>query len=109
MAQQTIVIEVPGKSISELEPTSSVSPNDVLPVVQGEETKKAPLEQVADLVKAGLGSAALKNVEDFAIPSAVTEAEAASQARDDAQNERIDSVEHGLVSIGSGADASFST
>ncbi len=46
MAQQTIVIEVPGTPISELEPTSSVSPNDVLPVVQGDQTKKAPLEQV---------------------------------------------------------------
>lgn len=42
MAQQTIVIEVPGTPISELEPTSSVSPNDVLPVVQGEQTKKRP-------------------------------------------------------------------
>lgn len=60
MAQQTIVIEVPGTPISELEQTSSVSLFDVLPVVQDGETKKAPLEQVSDLVKAGLGSAALK-------------------------------------------------
>ncbi|AIL81077.1 hypothetical protein IX87_21410 [Acinetobacter baumannii] len=109
MAQQTIVIEVPGTPISELEPTSSVSPNDVLPVVQGDQTKKAPLEQVADLVKSGLGTAALKNESDFATPAAVAEASQASQMRDDAQNERIDNVEHGLVSIGSGADASFST
>lgn len=109
MAQQTIVIEVPGKSISELEPTSSVSLDDVMPVVQDEETKKAPLNQVADLVKAGLGSAALKSETDFATPAAVVAASQASQMRDDAQNERIDNVEHGLVSIGSGADSSFST
>lgn len=106
---QTIVIEVPGKSISELEPTSSVSPDDVLPVVQGEDTKKAPLEQVADMVKAGLGSAALKNEDDFAKPDAVNAVAVASQIRDDAQNERIDSVEHGLVAIGNGADKSFAT
>ncbi|HAV5390978.1 TPA: exo-alpha-sialidase [Acinetobacter baumannii] len=109
MAQQTIVIEVPGTPISELEPTSSVSSEDVLPVVQGDQTKKAPLEQVADLVKSGLGTAALKNESDFATPSVVAEASQASQLRDDAQNERIDAVEHGLVSIGNGADASFST
>lgn len=108
MAQQ-IIIEVPGTKISELEETSSVSTNDVIPVVQDEQTKKAPLEQVADLVKAGLGSAALKDESDFATPAAVAEASNASQVRDDAQNERIDAVEHGLVSIGSGADASFST
>ncbi|MDC5354770.1 SGNH/GDSL hydrolase family protein [Acinetobacter baumannii] len=106
---QTIVIEVPGKSISELEPTSNVSPEDLLPVVQGDQTKKAPLEQVADMVKAGLGSAASKDVTDFATPAAVTAASQASQLRDDAQNERIDNLEHGLVSIGSGADSSFST
>ncbi|EPF6400677.1 SGNH/GDSL hydrolase family protein [Acinetobacter baumannii] len=108
MAQQ-IVIEVPGTKISELEKASSISRNDVTPVVQDDETKQAEIGLIADLVKSELGSAALKNESDFATPSAVTEAEAASQARDDAQNERIDSVEHGLVSIGSGADASFST
>ncbi|HDI5571475.1 TPA: SGNH/GDSL hydrolase family protein, partial [Acinetobacter baumannii] len=108
MAQQ-IVIEVPGTKISELEKASSISRNDVTPVVQDDETKQAEIGQIADLVISELGSAALKNESDFATPSAVTEAEAASQARDDAQNERIDSVEHGLVSIGSGADASFST
>lgn len=109
MAQQTIVIEVPGKSISELEPTSSVSPNDVLPVVQGEETKKAPLEQVADLVKAGLGSAASKNEEDFATPDTVLSVAQASQLRDDAQNERIDNVEFSVTTIANGTDASFNT
>lgn len=108
MAQQ-IVIEVPGTKISELEPTSSVSPNDVMPIVQGEETKKAPLEQVANLVKAGLGSAALKNESDFATPTSVSEVNEASLNRDDAQNERIDAVEYGLVAIGNGADKSFST
>ncbi|MCE6582988.1 hypothetical protein KSA13_08790 [Acinetobacter baumannii] len=109
MAQQTIVIEVPGTPISELEPTSSVSPNDVLPVVQGEQTKKAPLEQVADMVKTGLGSAALKNETDFATPAAVTAANAASQQRDDAINERVDNVEFSITTIANGADASFNT
>ncbi|WP_228269065.1 hypothetical protein [Acinetobacter junii] len=108
MAQQ-IVIEVPGTKISELEPTSSVSASDFLPVVQDEETKRAPLEQISELVKKGLGSAALKNASEFATPASVTSVNQASQLRDDAQNERIDSVEHGLVSIGNGADASFNT
>ncbi len=108
MAQQ-IVIEVPGTKISELEKTSSVSRGDVAPVVQGEVTKQADIGQISDFVKSELGSAALKNETDFATPAAVVEVSQASQLRDDAQNERIDNVEHGLVSIGSGADASFST
>lgn len=108
MAQQ-IVIEVPGTKISELEETSSVNENDVLPVVQNDETKKAPLKQIALLVKAGLGSAALKNESDFATPASVASASQASQARDDAQNERIDNVEFGLVSIANGSDRSFAT
>ncbi|EXS24379.1 GDSL-like Lipase/Acylhydrolase family protein [Acinetobacter baumannii 573719] len=108
MAQQ-IVIEVPGTKISELEKTSSVSRGDVAPVVQGEETKQADIGQISDFVKSELGTAALKNESDFATPAAVAESSLASQMRDDAQNERIDNVEHGLVSIGSGADASFST
>lgn len=109
MAQQTIVIEVPGTPISELETTSNVTAKDVLPIVQDGETKKVPLEQVSDLVKAELGSAAFKKESDFATPTALNNVAKASQVRDDAQNERIDSVEHGLVSIGSGADASFGT
>ncbi|MEI1709153.1 pyocin knob domain-containing protein [Acinetobacter baumannii] len=109
MAQQTIVIEVPGTPISELEPTSSVSPNDVLPVVQGDQTKKAPLEQVADMVMNGLGSAAFKSDTDFATPAAVTAANAASQQRDDAINERVDTVEFSITTIANGADASFNT
>ncbi|MFV5413855.1 sialate O-acetylesterase [Acinetobacter baumannii] len=108
MATQ-VVIEVPGVPISELEPTSSVSPDDVLPVVQGDQTKKAPLEQVADMVKAGLGSAALKNESDFATPASVTDVATASQNRDDAQNERIDGIEYGLVATRNGTDRSFST
>lgn len=108
MAQQ-IVIEVPGTKISELEKTSSVSRGDVTPVVQNEETKQADIGQISDFVKSELGTAALKNESDFATPAAVAAASQASQSRDDAQNERIDNVEHGLVSIGSGADASFST
>ncbi|NLP54430.1 SGNH/GDSL hydrolase family protein [Acinetobacter baumannii] len=108
MAQQ-IVIEVPGTKISELEKTSSLSRGDVAPVVQGEETKQADIGQISDFVRSELGTAALKNESDFATPAAVAEANQASQIRDDAQNERIDAVEHGLVSIGSGADASFST
>lgn len=94
MAQQTVVIEVPGTPISELEPTSSVTAGDVIPLVQGEETKKAPLEQIVDLVKKGLGTAALKNENDFATPTSVTEVSRASQMRDDAQNERIDTLEY---------------
>lgn len=109
MAQQTIVIEVPGTPISELEPTSSVSPNDVLPIVQGEETKKAPLEQVADMVKAGLGSAALKNEADFATPAALNSVAQASQIRDDAQNERIDFVEFGVATFQGGYFKSYVT
>ncbi|WP_223236711.1 hypothetical protein [Acinetobacter baumannii] len=108
MAQQ-IVIEVPGTKISELEKTSSVSRKDVMPVVQADETKQADIGQVADLVKSELGSAALKDETAFATPAALQEVSANSQSRDDAQNERIDAVEHGLVSIANGADASFST
>ncbi|MFV5555870.1 hypothetical protein VXR69_06300 [Acinetobacter baumannii] len=108
MAQQ-IVIEVPGTKISELEKTSSVSRGDVTPVVQGETTKQADIGQISDFVKSELGTAALKNESDFATPAAVAEAAAASQARDDAQNERIDATEYGLVAIGNGADKSFST
>lgn len=108
MAQQ-IMIEVPGTKISELEKTSSVSRKDVMPVVQADETKQADIGQVADLVKSELGSAALKDETAFATPAALQEVSANSQSRDDAQNERIDAVEHGLVSIANGADASFST
>lgn len=95
MANQ-IIINVPGKPISELESTSNVSLKDVLPVVQDGETKKAPLEQVADLVKAGLGSAAFKNVADFATPTSVSEVNQASQMRDDAQNERLERMEYAI-------------
>lgn len=95
MANQ-IIINVPGKPISELESTSNVSSKDVLPVVQDGETKKAPLEQVSDLVKSGLGSAALKNVADFATPASVIEVSQASQMRDDAQNERIERMEYAI-------------
>ncbi|WP_396234740.1 hypothetical protein [Acinetobacter baumannii] len=109
MAQKTIVIEVPGTPISELDPTSSVTAEDVLPLVQEGETKKTPLGQIVALVKSVLGSAALKNASDFATPAAVAKVDQASQFRDDAQNERIDNVEHGLISIGNGADASFNT
>lgn len=108
MAQQ-IVIEVPGTKISELEKASSVSRNDVTPIVQAEETKQADIGQIADLVKSELGSAAFKDETAFATPAALQEVSVSSQSRDDAQNERIDAVEHGLVSIGNGADASFST
>ncbi|MEG8267176.1 hypothetical protein MKR65_13190 [Acinetobacter baumannii] len=59
MAQQ-IVIEVPGTKISELEKASSISRNDVTPVVQDDETKQAEIGQIADLVISELGSAALK-------------------------------------------------
>ncbi len=104
---QTIVIEVPGKSISELEPTSSVSPDDVLPVVQGEDTKKAPLEQVADMVKSGLGTAALKDESDFATPAQITTVGISSQQRDDAINERVDEVEFKATLAQSGYEASF--
>lgn len=106
MAQQ-IVIEVPGTKISELEPTSSVSAQDLLPVVQGTETKKAPLEQIADLVKTGLGSAALKDSSEFATPEDVSALSQASQLRDDAQNERIDEVEFKTTLAQSGVEASF--
>ena len=84
------------KPISELESTSNVSLKDVLPIVQDGETKKAPLEQVADLVKAGLGSAAFKNVADFATPTSVSEVNQASQMRDDAQNERLERMEYAI-------------
>lgn len=109
MAQQTIVIEVPGTPISELETTSSVAAKDVLPIVQDGETKKVPLEQVADLVKTGLGSAAFKKASDFATPTALNNVAQASQIRDDAQNERIDNVEFGLASMANGSDKSFAT
>ncbi|MDC5071487.1 sialidase family protein [Acinetobacter baumannii] len=108
MAQQ-IVIEVPGTKISELEKASSVSRNDITPVVQADETKQAEIGQIADFVKSELGSAAFKDETAFVTPAALEEVSASSQSRDDAQNERIDAAEHGLVSIGSGADASFGT
>lgn len=109
MAQQTIVIEVPGTPISELEQTSHVQAHDVLPVVQNDETKKAPLQQIAELVTSGLGSAALKNIDDFATPAEVSEVAKTTQQGLDATNERVDNVEFGLTAIGEGADASFAT
>lgn len=108
MAQQ-IIIEVPGTKISELERTSSVKDDDVLPLVQDDETKQATLGQVADLVKAGLGSAAFEPKENFATPESVGGVEAASQQRDTAISERVDNVEFGLVSIANGSDKSFAT
>ena len=108
MAQQ-IVIEVPGTKISELERTSSVNADVVVPVVQDDETKQAPLGQIADFVKAGLGSAAFEGKESFATPESVGGVEAASQQRDDAIGERVDNVEFGLISIANGSDKSFAT
>lgn len=108
MAQQ-IVIEVPGTKISELERVSSVSRADVTPVVQNDETKQAEIGQIADFVKSELGSAALKSETDFATPAAVTAANVASQQRDDAINERVDTVEFSITTIANGADASFNT
>ncbi|MDO7460709.1 sialidase family protein [Acinetobacter baumannii] len=108
MAQQ-IVIEVPGTKISELERVSNVSRTDVTPVVQKDETKQAEIGQISDFVKSELGSAALKSETDFATPAAVIAANVASQQRDDAINERVDSVEYSISSIKNGADASFNT
>lgn len=104
-----IIIEVPGTPISELEQTSSVKPNDVLPIVQDEETKKAPLEQVSDMVKAGLGSAALKDEGDFATPSALLVVEQTIQQNIDATNERVDEVEFKTTLAQSGVEASFNS
>ncbi|MER8255734.1 hypothetical protein ABS250_15210 [Acinetobacter nosocomialis] len=109
MAQKTIVIEVPGTPISELEATSNVTAEDVLPVVQEGETKKTPLEQIVAFVKRGLGSAALKNASDFATPAAVAKVDQASQFRDDAQNERIDIVERGITTFSGGYYKSYLT
>ncbi|TCM61865.1 hypothetical protein EC844_12619 [Acinetobacter calcoaceticus] len=106
---QRIVIEVPGTKISELDRTSKVTAKDFFPVVQDDETKQAPLEQVANLIVAGLGSAAMKNEIDFASPASVEAVKVQSQKQTDAANERIDGVEYGLKAIGNGADASFST
>ncbi|HCG3372832.1 TPA: CotH kinase family protein [Acinetobacter baumannii] len=94
MAQ--LMIEVPGTKISELEKTSSVSRGDVIPVVQDEETKQADIGQISDFVKSELGSAALKDVADFATPTSVAEVSQASQMRDDAQNERIERMEYSI-------------
>jgi len=94
MAQ--LMIEVPGTKISELEKTSSVSRGDVIPVVQDEETKQADIGQISDFVKSELGSAALKDVADFATPTSVAEVSQASQMRDDAQNERIERMEYSV-------------
>ncbi|MBO2842465.1 pyocin knob domain-containing protein [Acinetobacter baumannii] len=104
---QIISIEVPGTKISELEQASNVKAEDFLPVVQDGETKKAPFSHVADMVKAGLGSAASKDASEFATPSAVTSVAQESQQRDDAQNERIDDVEFKIALAQSGVEASF--
>lgn len=102
MAQQTIVIEVPGTPISGLPESSSVTREDTTPVVQGGETKQAEIGQISDLVISELGTAALKNESDFATPSALASAEAASQARDDALHERVDTVEYNSAVTSSG-------
>jgi len=109
MAQQTIIIEVPGTPISGLPEASSVTREDTTPVVQEQETKQASIGQISDLVKSELGTAALKNESDFSTPDAVAAVESASQQRDDAQNERIDAVEYGLTAVANGADKSFTT
>ncbi|WP_228306814.1 hypothetical protein [Acinetobacter baumannii] len=106
---QQIVIEVPGTPISELEQTSRVQPHDVLPVVQNDETKKAPLQQIAELVQSGLGSASLKNVDDFATPTALSVVEQAIQQNIDATNERVDEVEFKTTLAQSGVEASFNS
>ncbi|MDC4563586.1 hypothetical protein NQ786_17840, partial [Acinetobacter baumannii] len=106
---QNIIIEVPGKKISELDFTSSVSADNTFPVVQDEETLQAPLGQVVDFVKRQLGSAALKNEEDFVTPDGLDAVSIASQQRDDAVNERVDNVEFSVLSIKNGNDASFNT
>ncbi|MDH2630411.1 pyocin knob domain-containing protein [Acinetobacter baumannii] len=106
---QNIIIEVPGKKISELDFTSSVSASNTFPVVQDEETLQAPLGQVVDFVKGQLGSAALKNEEDFITPDGLDAVSVASQQRDDAVNERVDNVEFSVLSIKNGNDASFNT
>lgn len=106
MAQQ-IVIEVPGTKISELEKASSVSRNDVTPVVQADETKQAEIGQIADFVKSELGSAALKDETAFATPAQVMTASLSSQQRDDAINERVDEVEFKATLAQSGYEASF--
>ncbi|MEW5969620.1 MAG: SGNH/GDSL hydrolase family protein [Pseudomonadota bacterium] len=102
-----IVIQVPGTPISELEPTSSVQKENVIPVVQEGETKQAPLQQIAEMIVATLGSAAQKNVEDFATPASINETAVASQQRDDALNERVNDVEFSVVLAQSGYEASF--
>jgi len=109
MAQQTIIIEVPGTPISGLPEASSVTREDTTPVVQEQETKQASIGQISDLVKSELGTAALKDESDFSTPAAVAAVETASQQRDDAQNERIDAVEYGLTAVANGADKSFTT
>ncbi len=109
MAQKTIVIEVPGTPISELDRVSSVSRNDVTPVVQNEETKQADIGQISDFVKSELGSAALKNVADFATPASVSMVAQNTQQRMDSISERVDNVEFGQTALANGADASFAT
>ncbi|EHU2143648.1 SGNH/GDSL hydrolase family protein [Acinetobacter baumannii] len=106
MANQ-IIIEVPGTPISELPETSHVKGEDHFPIVQDEETLKAPLSQFVELIISFLGSAALKNSTDFATPTDVQSVAQASQSRDDAQNERIDDIEFKTTLAQSGVEASF--
>ncbi len=73
------------------------------------QNRQASIGQISDLVKSELGTAAFRNESDFSTPATVAAVEAASQQRDDAQNERIDAVEYGLTAVANGADKSFTT
>lgn len=79
--------------ISDLPPTEHVSAGDVVPVVQNGVTKQVSSSAVRKYVVDSLGSAALAATSDFEPSGSVLEVDLKSQARADAQNERIDRIE----------------
>ncbi|ENV33921.1 sialate O-acetylesterase [Acinetobacter gerneri] len=93
-----MTLEVSGTPIGYLARAKSVEKKDVLPIVQEGVTKQVEAAQVVNLVTNNLGSAALKNTEDFA--STVTVNELKSE---------VQGVTYAVIAISNGADKSFPT
>lgn len=93
-----MTLEVSGTPIGYLARAKSVEKKDVLPIVQDGVTKQVEAQEVVSLVTDNLGTAALKNTEDFA-----------STQRVDALKNEVQDVTYAVIAISNGADKSFPT
>ncbi|WP_336142460.1 SGNH/GDSL hydrolase family protein [Acinetobacter sp. 102] len=85
--------------ISELDEAQTAKNSDFLPIVQDGETKKIRQVKVFESLKAGLGTAAMSNVNDFAAASDVQAIADQTQTSVNEQNERIERIEHSMYLI----------